>query len=107
MASEAAAGSQTAVITTEHTLSTQSSAGVFVLLVDLTNMAGGDVLELRVKAKARSAEASAKVAYFATYANAQGIPIAVSVPIAATYAVFTLKQTAGTGRAYPWSVVSL
>lgn len=107
MASEAAAGSQTAVISTEHTLDTRSSAGVYQLLVDLSNLANGDVVELRAKVKARAAESSALLVYMGTYANAQGIPIAASVPVSGTYAVFTLKQTAGTGRAFPWSVVSI
>lgn len=107
MASEAAAGSQTAVIDTEHTLDTRSSAGVYQLLVDTTNLVNGDVLELRVKVKARSAEGSAKLAYMGTYANVQAYPIVASVPVSCTYGVFTLKQTAGTGRAFPWSVVSI
>jgi len=107
MATSQADGSQTATINTEHTLSTVTVAGSFVLHVDTNAMALGDVLELRVKLKTRSSGTTreAQVAY---YAHVQGQPVKMSIPVASPHeVVFTLKQTAGTGRAFPWEVVKL
>jgi len=42
--SEITAGSQTAVIGTEHSLTTQSNFGTYQLLVDLANLAAGLVV---------------------------------------------------------------
>lgn len=102
-------GSQTAVISTEHTLATVTAPGVYVLVVDTNAMVNGDVLELRVKRKVRTGDTT-RVAYYATYAHAQGADnnIKLSVPIPSPFEfVATLKQTAGTGRAFPWSVESV
>jgi hypothetical protein len=101
-------GSQTATIGTEHTLGTAiTAAGVYVLVVDTNAMVNGDVLELRAKTKAKSGSTS-RLAYFVTYANAQGELNKYSVPIPVdTEVVFTLKQSAGTGRAFDWNILAL
>lgn len=101
-------GSQTATISTEHQLGTAiTTAGVYVLVVDTAALALGDVLELRCKTKAKSGSTS-RLAYFATYANAQTEPNKYSIPIPVdTEVVFTLTQTAGTGRAFDWDILSL
>jgi hypothetical protein len=101
---EIAAGSQTATIGTEHTLATATTFGTYVLLVDVSAMVNDDVLELRVKAKARAAEANVKEIYRPTLKHAQVFPIVASIPVLCSAVEFTLKQTAGTGRAFPWSV---
>lgn len=107
MATETTAGSQTAVISTEHSLYTASAAGVYVLKVDLTNLVSGDEVTLRVKAKGREAESTRRLAFTGSYAHAQGVPLAQSIPVVGTSVEFTLTQTAGTGRAFPWSVWSI
>jgi hypothetical protein len=100
-------GSQTAVISTEHTLATITSAGTYVLAVDLANLANGDVLELRVYTKLTSGDTS-QLTYFATYANVQADKNVLSVPVPAPIEFkATLKQTAGTGRAFIWAVYQL
>lgn len=100
-------GSQTAVITTEHTLSTVTDAGVYQLSVDTDAMANGDELELRVKLKVRSVGTTRQV-YLGTYAHVQTDKVKLSTPVAALHeVVFTLKQTAGTGRAFPWEVIQI
>ncbi len=51
-----------------------------------------------------------RVAYLGTFSGAQSTDdlIKLSVPIPSEQgATFTLKQTAGTGRAYPWKVMTL
>jgi hypothetical protein len=107
MATSKASGSQTAVITTEHTLSTVTDAGTYALYVDTNAMVLGDILELRVKYKATAAGTTREF-MVATYAHVQGQPVKASIPVASiNECVFTLKQTAGTGRAFPWEVVEL
>jgi len=103
-------GSQTAVITTEHVLADTTTAGTYVLSVDTINMASGDILELRVYEMVLTS-GTRRVAYFASFADAQAADdmIKISVPISTaltdTGAVeATLKQTAGTGRVFPWNL---
>jgi hypothetical protein len=101
-------GTQTATIGTEHTLgSAVVAAGTFMLSVNTTNMANGDVLEICAKTKVLTGGAEA-VYMLATYAHAQGDPVKTSIPIPSLYSLtFTLKQTAGTGRAFEWNIVGL
>lgn len=101
-------GTQTATIGTEHTLgSSIVSAGTFLLVVNTANMVNGDVLELRAKTKVLTGGSEA-VYLLATYAHAQGDPVKMSIPIPSLYSLtFTLKQTAGTGRAFEWNIVGL
>lgn len=109
MAAVDSSGTQTATITTEHTLATVSTAGTFILLVDMNALASGDRVELRVKTKILSG-GTTRVAYKGVYRNAQSVDdmIKISIPIPSDQeAVFTLKQTDGTGRAFPWKVMSL
>lgn len=107
MATSQAEGSQTATINTEHTLSTITTAGTYVLTVDTNAMADGDELELRGKLKVRST-GTTRLAYLGTYINAQSDLVKLSIPIpTVSEVVFTLKQTAGTGRAFPWEIVKL
>lgn len=74
-------------------------------------MASGDVLELRIYQIVLTG-GTRRVAYFDRWMDAQPADdqIAISVPISneltdAGSLRFTLKQTAGTGRSYPWKVL--
>ncbi len=104
-------GTQTAVISTEHTLLDVAVAGTFTLHVNSINMAAGDVVELRIYQIILTGGTRA-VAYFQSYFGAQATDdkIKISVPISneltdAGSLRFTLKQTAGTGRNYDWKVL--
>ena len=100
-------GTQTATVGTEHTLATNTTNKTFVLVVDTGAMVNADILELRVNTTILAAGTS-RLAYFGTYRDIQSTPQKVSIPIPSDIsAVFTLKQTAGTGRSYPWKVVSI
>ncbi len=100
-------GSQTATISTEHSLATLVGAKTRVLVVDLVNLAAGDVVTLRIKTAARAA-GTERIAYAATFRDAQPAPVSMSVPAPmANGGTVTLQQTAGTGRAFPWAVYSL
>jgi hypothetical protein len=107
MATSVTDGEQTAVIDTEHTLTTQTTDDTYVLLVDTNAMVLGDKLTLRAKVKVRST-GTTRLAYTAEYSHVQGEPVKISIPVPTVQeVVFTLEQTAGTGRAFPWEVVSL
>ena len=107
MATSKDGGSQTAVISTEHTLSTITDAGSYVLGVDVSNMALGDKLTLRINTKIRSV-GTTRTTYIASYAHVQSTLNTLSIPIASPHEfVATLEQTAGTGRAYNWEVTEL
>jgi len=103
-----ASGTQTAVIGTEHTLYTSVAGGIFVFTVDLTNMASGDTVELRMKQKV---VLTLHGSYYQSFTDAQNTDkvVVVSVPFPSNVAgaVFTLKQTAGTGRNFDYNICSL
>ena len=107
MATEHEAGSQTAVIDTEHVLNTTSpetTDGAFQLFVDVANMVNGDTLTLRIKEKARSGDTQ-RTLWTASYRHTQARKLTASPPIILLHGwAMTLEQTAGTGRAFPWSI---
>lgn len=106
-----ASGTQTATVTTEHSLGTATVEGRFKFEVDMNAMAAGDVLELRIN-KIILTGGTKRLAYFGAFYGAQ--PSFALVAISdevwneladANSLEFTLKQTFGTGRAYPWKVL--
>jgi hypothetical protein len=104
-------GTQTATVTTEHTLLDVAIAGTFTLHVNLINMAAGDALELRVYQIILTGT-TRRVVYFERRVDAQVADdmIAVSVPISneltdAGSIRFTLNQTLGTSRNFDWKVL--
>lgn len=107
--SEHTSGSQTATISTEHTLNgttPETTDGIFQFFVDVNAMAAGDVLELRIKEKCRAADTQ-RVVFKATLRDDQSTDdeMWVSPTLILLHGWdFTLKQTAGTGRAFPWAI---
>lgn len=100
-------GSQTATISTEHDLATDTANHTYVLVVDAAAMVLGDILELRLYTKVRSG-GTERLAYVISYQHVQGEPAKYSPPVPANIHLrATLKQTAGTGRAFPWSLLAL
>lgn len=100
-------GTQTAVIDTEHTLDTETTAGVYVLVVDTNNMVDGDVVILRIKTKNQSGSTS-RLAYIKTFSHVQ-IEInkySPAIPVD-TEIVCTLEQTDGTGRNFDWNLLKM
>lgn len=104
VASVKTSGSQTAVISTEHDLATVTDAGDYEINVDVANLVDGDSLELRIYGKARSTDTE-RLAYFGSFENAQTELLKKSLLITSPHHMrVTLKQTAGTGRAFPWAI---
>jgi hypothetical protein len=106
-----ASGTQTATVTTEHQLADVNAAGVYTFHVDTSNMVAGDILELRVYQMELTGGASRVLFFHAFYGPQLTDDLQkVSLPIGndlsdATALRFSLKQTFGVGRAYPWKVL--
>jgi hypothetical protein len=98
-----ASGSQTAVINTEHSLDTPTTSATYVFSVDTVNLALGDLVELRCYDMVDGV--NYRQMWKGSFQHPQINNAKVSPPLAVTtQAKFTLKQTAGTGRVFPWSV---
>jgi len=99
-----------AAIGTEYHLLDATAAGDYVLKVDKANMLGGDILELRIYDTVLGGGAAGVLYKYGPYSGAPLTDdrIVISVPVPIDVAVsFTLKQTGGTARAYPWKVLLL
>lgn len=102
-------GSQTATISTEHTLSTQSTnKNAYQLAVDVSAMANGatpDIVVIKEYSKARSGDSEQLVDQITLIgAQSQGLVRTLPTTIGQPYVRYTLTQTQGTGRAFPWAV---
>jgi len=102
-------GTQTATVTTEHFLANVDAAGVYVFEVDTNAMVAGDVLELRAY-KMILTGGTARVESVQTYYGVQDVPIKRSFPLSneltdSQSLRFSLKQTFGTSRDFPWKVL--
>ena len=96
-------GSQTATINTEHVLASPTTVGTYVLSGDTVNLANGDLVEFRVYDMVDGT--NYREVWCFTFQHAQSQNGKVFPPLAVTtQAKFTLKQTAGSGRAIPWSL---
>lgn len=102
---------QTFNLTQEFVLKAINIAGVFELSVDKINLAAADVLELRVYDIVLTA-GTPRVCYLARFADAQPTDdMLAKSPVVGTDLtdafglVFTLTQTKGTARAFPWKVL--
>ncbi|MGA8550321.1 MAG: hypothetical protein WB678_08795 [Stellaceae bacterium] len=84
-----------------------SQGGTFLPQVDLSNMADGDVTEIRVYNQANSSSTLVEEICL-SFANGQTdlMPPLPAVPATIGWKL-TIKQTAGTARAYQWSVLNL
>jgi hypothetical protein len=100
-------GSQACTLDTEHTLTTETSPGVYVLVVDTNAMVNGDITIIRIYTKDKSGGTS-RIAYSASYAHIQAEPHKYSVPVPVdTEIKVSIEQTDGTGRTYDWNLLIL
>lgn len=100
--------SQTAIVGTEQTLATITTAGIYQLFVDLGNLAAGDILELRAYGKARSGDTERLMwgpVSYGPIVPAQQLPPSPAFVVAVSLRL-SLKQVAGSARAFPWAVYS-
>ncbi len=106
-----ASGTQSATVTTEHFVADVATAGLYTFHVDTALMVALDALELRVYQMVLTSGTS-RVIFLGNFYGAQPADdyIKVSVPIGndltdATSLRFSLKQTFGTSRDFPWKVL--
>lgn len=103
-------GDQVAVVGTEHSLITDTTPGVYQLVVDLSVLQAGDTVQLRLKTKARAsgAGATARTVRYATYTGVQTDPTDVTLGGDLGFDLYveaSLKQTAGVARTFPWKLL--
>ena len=100
-------GTQTAVVGTEHTLSSPTTGKTRALLVDVAAQLAGDVVELRISGPVLESGTS-RLIIMSTFSGVVVAPHTQSWPaIMPNGGTVTLKQTAGTARAYPWDIITL
>ena len=106
-----ASGTTTPTVGTENFSASINVAGAFQYIVDTTNMVAGDVLELRVYQMVLTA-GTQRVLYLGRWAGAQptddlikSSQIVGNDLTDANSIRFSLNQTFGTARAFPWKVL--
>jgi hypothetical protein len=99
-------------VTTETFLSSPNVAGVYTFHIDTVNMVAGDVLVVRIYQIVLTG-GTTRVAYIASYSGTQPADdlIKISVPIGndltdTNSLRFSITQTFGTSRAFPWKVLA-
>jgi hypothetical protein len=107
-----ASGTQTAILSTEHFLANVNVEGKFTGIVDVSNLADGDILELRAYQMVLTGGTPRVVDYLVLYGaqptEQQIIEWGKELKNELTDAQslrYSLKQTAGVGRSFPWKVV--
>jgi hypothetical protein len=100
-------GAQVTTLGTEHTLGTLTTAAIYALQVDLSNMIGGssgDHLLIREYAKATSG-GTERLLHEYTLRGAQVEQAFQSIPrISAASLRYALVQTEGASRTFNWSI---
>ena len=95
------------VINTETTLATDTNNGTFIPQIETTNLANGDILEVRDYTICLSGGTLTQ-SWKGTYQHAQLNNEKISPPIASDQSIkVTLKQTAGTGRTFSWKFLRI
>jgi len=91
--------------TAEQTLgAAQTTAGIYTLSLDLSTMAAGDVVEVYVYTKARSASTQ-RLSSIIPFADAQGRPTKVLRAFDSPHSIeFKIKQPTGTARTIEYSI---
>lgn len=108
MPSQSASGSQACTVTTEHSLTSTTTAGTYVLRIDLNAAVEGttpDRFRLQTKTKALSGS-TARYEQDYTFDGAQYLDNFSTEPVCVVhYVEYTLTQTTGTSRTVDWSLV--
>jgi hypothetical protein len=100
-------GTQTATISTPYAVATITPDGSYALQLNLANMALGDVFTVTEGIKVRSVGTTATT-QSSRFAHVQAEPVKIFIPRPSTNeVVYTVTQTAGTGRTFTWEVVQL
>lgn len=107
MATQEHTGTQSATVTTEHTLVTSTVTKVLKLYVNSDALVAGEYVELRQKKKVLTSEGSRYLEESSIFSWLDGPVISLPAVINAVGSCeFTLKQLNGTTRDFPWAVES-
>jgi hypothetical protein len=110
MAAQEHTGTQTATVTTEHTLVTSTVAKTLKLYVNVGALVADEYVELKQKRKVLTGDSTQVITESAIFSWLDGdLTPVVSLPAMLNgvgSAVFTLKQLNGTSRDFPWAVES-
>lgn len=99
-------GTQTAVVGTEQTLATDTNNGTFYLQVRCNNLVNGDVVELRIYTETLTGGTLELTWKTTVGPSPPPCFVIASPPQPSDISIkFTLKQTAGTARAFDWKVL--
>ncbi|MDO8706431.1 MAG: hypothetical protein Q7J84_15940 [Sulfuricaulis sp.] len=103
-----ASGTQAATVGTEHTLTTLAVSKTLWPEIDISALAAGEFVEVRIKTKTLSGGTTRtqQVCVF-SWLDAGVTPGVDGEPIISDQEyILTLKQVGGTGRSFPWKVLS-
>lgn len=104
--SNEANGTASVTLNTPETLTTVTTAGVYVLTIDLGNMVSGDTLTVDADVKTLTGSTAA-TAMTTTFTDAQAPAVQQSIAVLVEHScAFVIEQTAGTARSFDWSVAS-
>lgn len=108
MATLESSGTQTATLTTEHTLATLAGSKMYQAFIDCVNLVDDEIVTVKIKTKVLSGGVTRtlqSVTYNAQDANIN--PIMLLAPLLSEQEyVVTLEQNNGTGRSFPWKILS-
>lgn len=99
-------GTVTPTIGTESALVTNTTNGTYVFSTDCNAMAAGDVVELRVYTMV-AAGGTLRLIWKCSIGPLFPItPVFQAPPVPSPYSIqVSIKQTAGTAKAFPWSLI--
>lgn len=89
-------------------LESTTTAGIYVAMYNLTNLALGDVVRCYLTTKVLTGDTE-EIVFEGVYANSMGAsPIVQSPPVVSMFSLsMMIEQTDGTGRSVPWSLVRI
>lgn len=101
-------GTVSLTLDTPVDLESTTTAGVYVAVYNLTNLALGDIIRCYVTTKVLTGDTE-EIAFEGIYANSMGAsPIVQSPPIVSMHSLsMMVEQTDGTGRDVGWSLVRI
>jgi|WetSurSiteA1Bulk_404760.scaffolds.fasta_scaffold81555_2 hypothetical protein len=84
--------------------SSTTTDGIFCVVMDLTNMAVGDIVEIQLLEKVLST-GNQKVVFQAIFYDVQADPVFISPSLLLMHGwAFGVRQTAGSSRSLDWSI---
>ncbi len=102
-----ASGTTTALSTTELTLATDTTNGTYVLEVDTSNLALGDLFEIRIYTASATAGTTAQ-AWKGAYQHLQINNHKISPPVASDASIkCTVTQSTGVARTFAWKLLRI